>query len=65
MTWDEFRDRLQATLVTVLRSPEMRETIRGQFFEPYTSTSEEFTKLIRADGAKWAKIVKGSGARVD
>lgn len=58
-------DKLQGELVKVLRSPEMRQVIRAQFFEPYTSTSEEFTKLIRADGAKWAKIVKGSGARVD
>jgi tripartite-type tricarboxylate transporter receptor subunit TctC len=58
-------DKLQSELVKVLRSPEMRQAIRAQFFEPYTSTSEEFTKLIRADGAKWAKIVKASGARVD
>ena len=58
-------DRLQGELVKVLRSPEMRQAIRAQFFEPYTSSSDEFTRLIRADGAKWAKIVKASGARVD
>lgn len=58
-------DRLQGELVKVLRSPEMRQAIRGQFFEPYTSTSDEFLRVIRADGAKWAKIVKESGARVD
>ena len=58
-------DKLQAELVKVLRSPEMRQSIRAQFFEPYTSTPEEFLKVIRTDGAKWAKIVKESGARVD
>ena len=58
-------DKLQATLVTVLRSPEMRQAIRAQFFEPYTSSPEEFQKVIRTDGAKWARIVKDSGARVD
>ena len=58
-------DKLQATLVTVLRSPEMRQAIRAQFFEPYTSSPEEFLKVIRTDGAKWARIVKDSGARVD
>ena len=58
-------DKLQSTLVTVLRSPEMRQITRGQFFEPYTSTSQEFLKVIREDGAKWARIVKQSGARVD
>ena len=58
-------DKLQSELVKVLRSPEMRQAIRAQFFEPYTSSSDEFLKVIRSDGAKWAKIVKESGARVD
>lgn len=58
-------EKLQSTLVTVLRSPEMRQVIRTQFFEPYTSTPDEFMKVIRTDAAKWAKIVKDSGARVD
>ena len=57
--------KLQSTLVTVLRSPEMRQIIRQQFFEPYTSTPEEFAKVIREDGVKWAKIIKESGAKVD
>ena len=58
-------DKLQSELVKVLRSPEMRQTIRAQFFEPYTSSPEEFLKVIRSDSAKWARIVKESGARVD
>ena len=58
-------DKLQSELVKVLRSPEMRQAIRAQFFEPYTSSPEEFLKVILSDGAKWAKIVKESGARVD
>ena len=58
-------DKLQSELVKVLRSPEMRQAIRAQFFEPYTSSPEEFLRVIRSDGAKWARIVKESGARVD
>ena len=58
-------EKLQSNLVAVLRSPEMRQVIRAQFFDPYTSTPEEFTKVIREDGAKWAKIIKESGAKVD
>ena len=58
-------DKLQSELVKVLRSAEMRQAIRAQFFEPYTSSAEEFLKVIRTDGAKWAKIVQESGARVD
>ena len=58
-------DRLQRELVAVLHSPDMQQTIRGQFFDPYTSTPEEFLKVIRDDGAKWERIVKESRAKVD
>lgn len=58
-------EKLQAELVKVLRSLEMRQTIRNQFFEPYTSSPDEFLKVIRSDGAKWARIVKESGARIE
>lgn len=57
--------RLNSELIKVMRSPELRERIRGQFFDPWTSTPEEFAAIIKADYAKWGKIVKASGARVD
>ena len=57
--------RLNAELIRVMRSPEVRERIRGQYFDPWTSTPEEFAAVIRADFAKWGKIVKASGARID
>jgi tripartite-type tricarboxylate transporter receptor subunit TctC len=57
--------RLNSELITVLRSPAMRERVRNQFFELLTSTPEEFAAVIKADAAKWAKIVKVSGAKVD
>jgi tripartite-type tricarboxylate transporter receptor subunit TctC len=57
--------KLNAELIKALRSPELRERVRGQFFELWTSTPEEFQKVIKADHAKWGKIVKDSGARVD
>lgn len=58
-------DKLNAELIKVLRSPAMREKIRAQFLEPWTCTPEEFMQIIKADMAKWSKIVKDSGARVD
>ena len=57
--------RLNAELIKVMRSPELRERIRGQYFEPYTSTPEEFTAVLKTDLEKWGKIVRASGARVD
>lgn len=58
-------ERLNAELIKVLRSPEMREKVRAQFFELWTSTPDEFLGVIKSDLAKWGKIVRDSGARVD
>jgi len=58
-------DRLNAELIKVLRSPAMREKIRAQFLDPWTCTPEEFMQIVKTDLAKWSKIVKDSGARVD
>jgi tripartite-type tricarboxylate transporter receptor subunit TctC len=57
--------KLNAELIAVLRSPAMRERVRNQFFDLWTSTPEEFAAIIKADAAKWAKIVQASGAKVD
>ncbi len=58
-------DRLNSALIEALRSPEMRQRIRGQMFDPWTSTPQEFAAVIKSDYDKWGKIVRGSGARVD
>ena len=57
--------RLNMELIKVMRSPEMRERVRGQYFDPYTSTPEEFAAVIKTDLEKWGKIVRASGARID
>jgi tripartite-type tricarboxylate transporter receptor subunit TctC len=57
--------KLNEKLIEVLRAPDMRERIRIQAFDLWTSTPEEFTKVLRADHAKWGKIVAAAGARID
>ena len=57
--------KLNAKLIEALRAPDMRERIRIQAFDLWTSTPEEFTRVVRADRAKWGKIVAAAGAKVD
>jgi tripartite-type tricarboxylate transporter receptor subunit TctC len=57
--------RLNQTLIAGLRSPEMRERIRAQSLDLWTSTPEEFAAVLKSDLARWGKVVKASGARVD
>jgi len=58
-------ERLNRALIEALRSPDLRSRIRAQWFDPWTSTSQEFAAQIKTDYDKWAKIVRDSGARVD
>jgi tripartite-type tricarboxylate transporter receptor subunit TctC len=58
-------EKLNAKLIEALRTPEIRQRVSAQSFELWTSTPEEFAKVIRVDHEKWGKIVKVSGAKVD
>lgn len=56
---------LNEKLIEALRSPDIRQRLSAQAFELWTSTPEEFARVIRTDYEKWGRIVKASGARVD
>jgi len=57
--------KLNQKLIEALRSPDMRQRIRLQAFDLWTSTPEEFSAVLKADYAKWGKIVRAAGARID
>ncbi len=48
-----------------LNSPELRKRLEDQGLNVTPSSSDEFGKLIKTDIAKWAPVVKDSGAKVD
>ena len=54
-----------AELNKALNSPDLRKKLEDQGLNVTPGSSEEFGKLIRADIAKWAPVVKDSGAKVD
>jgi tripartite-type tricarboxylate transporter receptor subunit TctC len=58
-------DRLHAAMVRSLAAPDIRESFAAQSVEISGNTPEEFDAVIRADIAKWSKVVKASGARAD
>lgn len=57
--------KLQGELARALRIPEIRSKLVQQGADPVGSTPEEFGAYIRAETAKWAKVVKTSGATAD
>jgi tripartite-type tricarboxylate transporter receptor subunit TctC len=57
--------RLNAELVKASRSPELIAMMATQGTSPTSNTPEEFTRFIREEQARFAKIVKESGAKAD
>jgi len=57
--------RLHEAFVRVLSQREVRERIVADGSEPVGSTPEDFRQFMLADLAKWAKLVKQSGAKLD
>jgi tripartite-type tricarboxylate transporter receptor subunit TctC len=49
----------------LLAQRDVAERFAGQGAEPAPWSPEQFTKVLRADIVKWAKVVKDSGATLD
>ncbi|MGQ0511985.1 MAG: tripartite tricarboxylate transporter substrate binding protein [Betaproteobacteria bacterium] len=57
--------KLHGELVRILNLPDIRDRIKLDGSEPVGSSPEDFRRFLHADLAKWAKVVKESGAKVD
>jgi tripartite-type tricarboxylate transporter receptor subunit TctC len=53
--------KLQQTVVKVLNMPEVRDRLLAIGMEPVGNTPEQFGEYMRAEVAKWIKVVKVSG----
>jgi len=49
----------------VRKNPALKDLLIAQGAEPAGGTPDDFAALIKRDLAKWEKVVKASGARVD
>jgi len=56
---------LNREIATIVHTPEFTERLAGEGALPVGNTPEQFNDVIRADIAKWAKVVKGAGIRAD
>ncbi len=64
-TAKEIVARLSAQTAAAMRTPEVARRYSSEGADPVGSTPEVFAELISRDIAKWAKVIKASGARVD
>lgn len=57
--------RISREIAAIVRQPEVRQQFLALGAEPVGNTPEEFGAFTRSELAKWAQVVKQSGAKVD
>jgi tripartite-type tricarboxylate transporter receptor subunit TctC len=59
-------ERLNAELVKIIRSPEMKEALWDrQWIDPIGSTPDEVTVRMRSESRKWSRTVKSAGIELE
>ncbi len=57
--------RIHAETIKALRAPDMKDRLATLGADPVGSSPEAFNAFLKAENAKWEKVVKASGARAD
>jgi tripartite-type tricarboxylate transporter receptor subunit TctC len=57
--------RLNAEVVKALQAPEVRESLAGEGGEVLGGTPAQFAAFLKSEQAKWSKVVKEAGVKVD
>jgi tripartite-type tricarboxylate transporter receptor subunit TctC len=58
-------ERLHREFVKILQTPEIRDRLTSEGAEPVGNTPAEFTAFLKTDIARWAKVIKAAGAKLD
>ena len=64
-TPDEIIKRLNGAITKIVQNPDIQDRLAAQGAEPIGDAPEQFGKYLQAEVAKWAKVVKASGAKLD
>ena len=57
--------KLNADLVAVLRTPEVRESFTAQGADIVANSPDDFARYVKAEMSRWGKVVRDSGAKAD
>jgi tripartite-type tricarboxylate transporter receptor subunit TctC len=61
----DITQKLNAEVVRIVNLPEVRERLLSDGADPGNLTLDQFAALIRTDAARWAKVIKQAGVKVD
>ena len=57
--------RLSAELVLALRNAQVQEKLKTYGMSPAPGTPEQFAALLQSESARYAKVVREAGVKVD
>jgi tripartite-type tricarboxylate transporter receptor subunit TctC len=58
-------DKLNAEMAKMLALPDIRERLTSQGMEPFITTPDQFAALIKADLAKYARVIKSANIKLE
>lgn len=58
-------ERMQKEIIAVMGMPDVREQLQNAGLEPSVKDAEAFRAYIRAELAKWTKLIKSAGIKAD
>ena len=58
-------DKLNAEIKKMLQDPAVKARFEQLAFEPVGDSRQEFTAFVKSEIAKWSKVAKESGAKID
>ncbi len=61
----EITDRISAEVDKMLKTPDFREKLVSQGMEPFITTNEQFSALMRNELAKFGRVIKAANIRLD
>lgn len=57
--------KINADVAEILRTKEMIDFLAAQGAEPYITSPDEFTAVLKSDVEKWAKVVKAANVKIN
>jgi tripartite-type tricarboxylate transporter receptor subunit TctC len=57
--------KLNTEIVRLMKLPDVKESMLNLGMEPAGTTPEEFAAFVKADIARWAKVVQQTGVQVE
>jgi len=61
----EIVDRLHSEWVKIAAMPDTKEKLQAVGFDPMVSTPEEYANTIKSDLARWTRVIKDTGLKIE